>query len=248
MFIGDEARELLFNIWSSSDLDNDGKLNKNEFIIACCLINKLLNDGKSIPFKNFSITNTLKTKQANLNPLKSIQSLNNFSSCLNSNSELNTVIISGANDKTIKIWNTKDGKCMQTLVGHTWAVFCIRLVSKNILISGSYDKTIKIWNLTNGRCLNTLEGHSSSILCIISTNEIILSGSSDKLIKCWQIRSGKCIGTLAGHEGYVKCLYLVSNDKLISGSGDKTIKIWNLNKKECLKTLRGHSSYLFLVM
>ena len=34
LFIGDEARELLFNIWSSSDLDNDGKLNKNEFIIS----------------------------------------------------------------------------------------------------------------------------------------------------------------------------------------------------------------------
>ena len=76
-------------------------------------------------------------------------------------------------------------KCILTLEGHNWAIFCLRLVSRNLLVSASYDSSIKLWNLVNGRCINTLNGHTSSILCIDANEDYIYSGSHDKTIKIW---------------------------------------------------------------
>lgn len=150
----------------------------------------------------------------------------------------NDIIISGSNDKTIKIWSlNKVAKCILTLDGHDWAVFCLRLASKNILISASYDNRIKLWNLTSGRCINILNSHTSSILCIDATDEIVISGSLDKTIKIWLIKTGKCLLTLSGHCSYVKCLLILSNELIASGSGDKTIKIWNINTKLCIMVI-----------
>ena len=53
------------------------------------------------------------------------------------------LIISGSNDKTIRIWDINTGKCLKVLEGHTdsvWSVF----VKDNLIISGSDDATIRI--------------------------------------------------------------------------------------------------------
>ena len=66
-------------------------------------------------------------------------------------------IISGSNDRTIKIWNMSTGECEQTLKGHDgWVTsVCVSLDGSKI-ISGSVDNTIKIWNMSTGECEQTL--------------------------------------------------------------------------------------------
>jgi len=55
----------------------------------------------------------------------------------------NGIIASGSNDKTIKIWDTKSGKCVNTLTGHHGWVYCMISVANGIIASGSYDTTIR---------------------------------------------------------------------------------------------------------
>ena len=55
---GDKARDfflksqlptnILGQIWALADLNKDGKLDKKEFSIACCLIKKVLTNGQNI--------------------------------------------------------------------------------------------------------------------------------------------------------------------------------------------------------
>ncbi|GFZ92953.1 WD40 repeat domain-containing protein [Okeania sp. KiyG1] len=58
-----------------------------------------------------------------------------------------TTIVSGSEDKTIKIWDLATGSLKNTLTGHTWVVTSIAISSDGqTIVSGSDDKTIKIWS------------------------------------------------------------------------------------------------------
>ena len=93
-------------------------------------------------------------------------------------------LVSASVDKTIKIWNFSDGKCLKTIRSQT--TYCMRLLPDNKAITASEEKSIKIWNLDSGLCVKTLAGHTSAIwsLAIIS-NEKIASCSEDKTIRIW---------------------------------------------------------------
>ncbi|MEE0961888.1 MAG: hypothetical protein U0L54_05005, partial [Bacteroidales bacterium] len=57
-----------------------------------------------------------------------------------------TKIISGSNDKTIKIWDANTGECLKTLEGHSQPVYSVSYSPDGTkIISGSFDNTIKIW-------------------------------------------------------------------------------------------------------
>jgi len=55
------------------------------------------------------------------------------------------IFCSGSFDKTIKFWNIKKGKCIQTLKGHQGNVICLIKLKDNSFASCSNDQTIIIW-------------------------------------------------------------------------------------------------------
>jgi WD40 repeat protein len=59
----------------------------------------------------------------------------------------NERVLSGSNDKTIRVWNLETGNLLSILSGHREQVSSIALSSNGkFLISSSLDKTIKVWN------------------------------------------------------------------------------------------------------
>jgi WD40 repeat protein len=70
------------------------------------------------------------------------------------------IIATGSQDGTLKLW-TLQGRCRQTLTGHTSAVSSLAFVSEavdassqaTLLVSGSHDETVRLWDVTSGACL-----------------------------------------------------------------------------------------------
>ena len=60
------------------------------------------------------------------------------------------IILSGLNDKTIKLWFTESGLNIKTFTGHTDDVtsvcFSPNFLQDNLILSGSDDYTIKLWS------------------------------------------------------------------------------------------------------
>lgn len=160
-------------------------------------------------------------------------------------------IITGSDDKTIRIWNSKTGKCDLVLTGAISGVHEIIVLPDNRIITGSRDENIlRIWDTQTGICNNTLAGHSDSISClemlVDNTSLLIASGSFDKTARIWDINTYRCNHILAGHKNYIYKIKNLSEKQIItSGSFDNTMRIWDTMSGDCLKVLMGHTNTVF---
>ena len=99
-------------------------------------------------------------------------------------------LASGSRDKTIKIWEVRNGRCVLTLVGHdNWVNDLVFHPSGKFLLSVSDDKSIRIWDLNNGRCYRKmLQAHENFITSIDMKNKVVITGSVDFTVKVWTCR------------------------------------------------------------
>ncbi len=77
-------------------------------------------------------------------------------------------VVSGSEDKTVRVWNLASGECLHILQGHNDVVMAVAVAGGRI-VSGSWDQTVRVWDLGSGKCLRILQGH---------TNQVIGSGGS----------------------------------------------------------------------
>ncbi len=100
-------------------------------------------------------------------------------------------IISGSNDKTLRVWDAESGQCLNTLSGHTSYVSCVAVLPDGRIISGSNDETLRVWDTESGQCLKTLNGYSGPVYCVaVLPDGRIISGSYDKTLRVWDVRRG----------------------------------------------------------
>ena len=155
------------------------------------------------------------------------------------------MLVTGSDDRTIKLWNVTTKQEIRTFNGHSSFIYAIAISPDGQTIaSGSADKTIKLWNLNTGQEISTLTGHSGSVASVAFSpdGKLLASSSLDKTIKLWNLQTNKEIRTLTGHSNSVASVVFSPDGKtLASGSNDKTIKLWNLANGKEIGTLTGHS-------
>jgi WD40 repeat protein/Cdc6-like AAA superfamily ATPase len=164
--------------------------------------------------------------------------------CVSITSDGNRVI-SGSQDKTLRIWDLESGRCINTLEGHTDDVECVSITPDgDKAISGSRDKTLRVWDVENGKCLNILEGHTRSILCVNITADgsAAISGSQDSTLRLWDLENGQCIRIFEGHKAPVINVSITPDRrKAVSGSGDTTLRMWNIASGQCIRIIEDQS-------
>ena len=155
------------------------------------------------------------------------------------------ILASGSLDRTVRLWDIREGTCLKTLHAHASGVGAVTFAPEgDTLASGSNDYSVRLWDVYEGKSLKTLRGHTSEVLSVAfcRTGKTLVSGSNDYTVKLWDVREGKCLKTLQGHaSGVLSVACCPTGETLASGSNDYTIKLWDVHEGKCLKTLRGHS-------
>ena len=109
----------------------------------------------------------------------------------------NNFFASASKDKTIKIWDVRNEKCIKTLKGHTESILAMVLSKEKKIISGGGDCVLKVWDIKDEKCIADLKGHNSGIISL-NTNKItnlIVSASTDETIRIWDIGKEQCLFT-----------------------------------------------------
>ena len=163
--------------------------------------------------------------------------------------EESNILITGAKDCTLRLWDFKSGRCTLVNKDHSDWITSVVLASKDLLISGSYDKSIRLWLLDNFKCADIIEVNSPvSCLCMLP-NFQLASGSLDMSINIWCLDTLVKLQSFQAHD-YLPLNYrnietfqlkLINNYQLVSSFNQTEIKIWDIFTFRCLKRMVCHS-------
>lgn len=119
-----------------------------------------------------------------------------------------SVLYSGANDRSIVVWEREESAnhlvVVGALRGHAKAILCLSCVG-DMVFSGSSDQTVRVWRRgREGRdynCLAVMVGHVSVVRSIVAVQMPqeksgnakgeeyrVCSGSFDGEVRVWQVR------------------------------------------------------------
>ena len=173
--------------------------------------------------------------------------------CMGINDE-NTVIITGGEDKTARLWNLASQERTMILKGHKSYITCCQILDE-FCYTGSSDRTVRKWNVKTGSCELAIEGHAAPINRLICTGDFLFTSSYDRTAMCWDPDDGELLHIFRGHRrGITPLMYIPAEDALkddvidiesnkdilVTGSADGTARSWNMDSGDCIVTFKGH--------
>ena len=111
-----------------------------------------------------------------------------------------STIVTGSDDGTISIWNTKNGEHKRTLPGHSGMVTSVAYSPDgNIFASASLDGTIRLWGAVGGLPKRTFTGHIRNFdsLAYSPNGKTLASRTKNGNILVWDVQTFKHKFTLA---------------------------------------------------
>jgi guanine nucleotide-binding protein subunit beta-2-like 1 protein len=151
----------------------------------------------------------------------------------------NRQIVSGARDRTIKLWNTL-GECKYTISdgGHTDWVSCVRFspnVQNPTIFSAGWDKLVKVWDMSTFKLRTTLVGHTGYVnsVTVSPDGSLCASGGKDGTAMLWDLKDGKHLYSLAAND-VINSLVFSPNRYWLCGATNNGIRVWDLETKKVL--------------
>ncbi|GJJ74250.1 hypothetical protein EMPS_06608 [Entomortierella parvispora] len=154
-------------------------------------------------------------------------------------------IVSGGDDKMVRLWDAYTGDLESLLSGHADGVNSVAFSPNGDQIaSASDDETVRVWDAQIGSLVSTLTGHTERVtsLAYSPTGKHIVSGSDDTTVRLWDAQTGTLISILSSHTAEVNSVAFSPNGQQIASSGsDETLRLWDAQTGTLSFTLSGHS-------
>jgi WD40 repeat protein len=97
-------------------------------------------------------------------------------------------IVSGFNDKSMRVWDTRTGEQVTAVQRHTdWVTSVAFSPDGNRIVSGSKDNSVHVWDAKTGERVMELQGHTGVVdsVAFSPDGNRIVSGSWDNSVRVW---------------------------------------------------------------
>lgn len=137
-------------------------------------------------------------------------------------------LISGSSDRTIQLWNTKNGRSIGVLEGHTKSIMSTSLsFDGRLLASKSLDNTVRLWRTDIWQCIATIDEQAASsparTSLSFSPKAPILAtlGDNDCTIRLWDLNFNTLLGLKTSSENiyYKNAKIVLLGDSGVGKSG-----------------------------
>jgi DNA-binding beta-propeller fold protein YncE len=160
-------------------------------------------------------------------------------------------VVSGSEDKTVRVWELATGKEVRRFMGHRSGVNRVAVTPDGqYVVSGSHDETVRLWELATGKEVRPFTGHKNwvSSVAVTPDGKYIVSGSWDNTVRLWELATGQEVRQFTGHESWVRSVAVTPDGQyVVSGSDDKTVRLWELATGKEVRRFTGHEDWVHSV-
>jgi WD40 repeat protein len=161
-----------------------------------------------------------------------------------------SLVASGGDDVTLRIWDAKTGKELRRCEGISDRVRCLDYAPDGKRIaSGHYGPgstfLVRLWDANTGKELRSFKGHTRDVTAVkfLPEGDKLLSASLDGTLRLWEAETGKELKQMAHTGGVYDAAASPDGRRALSaGFGDKSVRLWDLTTGRELHRFEGHSA------
>jgi WD40 repeat protein len=138
------------------------------------------------------------------------------------------LLAGGDTDGMVRLWETRTGRLLAALKGHTAEVHGVALSAEgNLLASGSADGTARFWDTGTRQPVGTCRAGVIWGVVLSADGQLLVSGGTDGTVRLWETRTGQPVATLQGHTGTIRSVALSADGQLVASRGeDAAVRLW----------------------
>ncbi|ORX78344.1 WD40 repeat-like protein [Basidiobolus meristosporus CBS 931.73] len=161
------------------------------------------------------------------------------------------VVVSGSDDRTVKIWDIRQKNAVDTLEQDYQVTAVTFSEAGDMVYTGSLDNKITAWDVRKKEIAYVMEGHEDTIsgIRLSPDGSYLLSNAMDNTVRIWDVKPFAAANRLlkifegAPHgfeKNLIKPAWSPDGDRIACGSGDRTAVVWDVTTRKILYKLPGH--------
>jgi WD40 repeat protein/mono/diheme cytochrome c family protein len=99
-------------------------------------------------------------------------------------------VLSGGDDRTLRLWDAETAREIQVFSGHEgWVKSLAFGPDDKTVLSGATDATVRLWDVETGKDLRQFRKHAESVVAVafLDQGRATLSASRDAKVRIWQL-------------------------------------------------------------
>jgi WD40 repeat protein len=151
-------------------------------------------------------------------------------------------LVTGGEDRTVRVWDTKTGKQLRSFQGHATKVTAVAVRSDGRQVaSAAEDGAVRVWDLNASDEHRAMTDAKESLwaVAVSPDGKRLAAAGADRKIRVYDPDTGKLQATLDAGAAMTSLAFFPDNTRLAAGGGDNKVKVWDVAEKKVVQEMTG---------